>query len=117
MAANVEFTVKPTVTEQMLQKITQCIVETFHPLKIILFGSYAYGNPTPDSDIDLLVVIEGDGRPAQRSAKVAQACRPRYIAMDVLVQSPVEIEQRLTGFEPFLEKILTKGRILYAASG
>ena len=117
MVANVEFTVTSPVTEQLLQEITQCIIETFHPLKIILFGSYAYGQPTSDSDIDLLVVMAEDGRPAQRSAKIAQACRPHYIAMDVLVQTPTEIEKRLAGFDPFLEEILAKGRILYAASG
>lgn len=111
-----DFTTNIPVIEEALDKITRCIVESFHPIKIILFGSYAYGKPNPDSDIDLLVVMEDDDAPARRSTKVAQMCRLPYIAMDILVQTPEEIEKRLAGFDPFLEEIFTKGRFLYDAT-
>ena len=46
------------VTRQEIQAITDDIVREFVPLQVILFGSYAYGAPTEDSDVDLLVVMD-----------------------------------------------------------
>jgi predicted nucleotidyltransferase len=51
-------TMRPEVTEKLLQDITRRIVEAFHPVKIILFGSYAYGTPHRDSDVDLFVIMD-----------------------------------------------------------
>jgi uncharacterized protein len=59
---------KNTVTLQAIQKIVQQIVERFRPQKVILFGSYAQGKPTPDSDVDLLVVMETNEQALQRSS-------------------------------------------------
>ena len=105
------------VTEAMLEEITRKIVEAFRPDRIILFGSHAYGVPSRDSDVDLLVIMDTDVRPVERSARISRACRPRYVAMDILVRTPDEIEDRLEGFDPFLEEILTHGRILYDTTG
>src|SRR5215475_7418711 len=59
-------TLRPPVTEALLADITQRIVEKFQPFKVILFGSYAYGTPDLDSDVDLLVVMDSDEPMAQR---------------------------------------------------
>ncbi|MCZ6680857.1 MAG: nucleotidyltransferase domain-containing protein [Candidatus Poribacteria bacterium] len=107
---------RPQVTAKLLQEITHRIVERFHPEKIILFGSYAYGDATPQSDVDLLVVMKSDERPAKRSTQVTSVCRPRYLSMDVIVLTPEELEHRLAGFDPFLEEALSKGKVLYDAS-
>jgi predicted nucleotidyltransferase len=108
---------RPRVTDALLMDITRRIVENFRPEKVILFGSYAYGQPTIESDVDLLVIMKSDDRPAKRSEKIASICRPRYLGMDLIVITPEELEKRLAGFDPFLEEILNKGRILYESAG
>lgn len=104
---------RPKVTKKLLMKITNRIVENFHPEKVVLFGSHAYGKPTVESDVDLLIIMKSDERPAKRSAKVMSVCRPRHLGMDVIVITPEELERRLTGFDPLLEEALSKGKVLY----
>jgi len=103
----------PEVTEELLQRMVVDIVQQFRPEKVILFGSYAWGTPRPDSDVDLLVVMESDQRPAQRSAEMSLACRPRGLPVDFLVKTPAEVTRRLTMGDPFLKRIFEKGIILY----
>ena len=105
------------VNADMLEGIVRKIVEAFRPKRIILFGSHAYGTPAQDSDVDLLVIMDTKARPAERSARITQVCRPRYLALDILVRTPKEIAKRLKGFDPFLEEILTRGKVLYETSG
>jgi len=90
------------------------LIEQAQPEKIILFGSYAYGHPTPDSDVDLLVIVrrkEGETR-HDRYLRVALALRPRLFPLDLIVHTPEEIEERLT-HSFFLREILTRGKVLY----
>lgn len=109
-------TEKATVDEAAISRIADRIVEEFHPERIILFGSHAYGRPSWESDLDLLVIMETDLRPAERSSLIARKCRPRYVAMDILVRTPREMAERLDGFDPFLEEVLSHGRVLYDAA-
>jgi len=106
---------KSPVDADVLDEIVRKIVQAFQPERIILFGSHAYGTPVQDSDVDLLVIMDTKARPAERSARIAQVCRPRYLSMDILVRTPDEIVKRLKGFDPFLEEILTRGKVLYEA--
>ena len=101
------------VTDALLQGITQKIVDTFDPEKVILFGSHASDTPHVDSDIDLLVVMEADGSPIQRAVELKRACRPRFVPMDVLVKTPEEMAKRLQQGSFFLRQILEHGRVLY----
>ena len=94
-------------TESLLDEIAKKIVEHFHPDQIILFGSYAYGEPKTDTDL----------RPTARSAAVARICRPKYVAMDIVVRTPEEIQIYLQNFDPFLEEIFKLGRTLYKSAG
>lgn len=87
------------------------IAETLDPDKIILFGSYAYGKPTPDSDVDLLVVMETTARSADRSWSVSRLLIPRPFPVDILVRTPSELEQDKRDF--FTKEIVSQGRILY----
>jgi predicted nucleotidyltransferase len=108
---------RTSITEDLLAEIKNRIVEHFHPKQIILFGSHAYGNPNRDSDIDLLVIMDTNLRHVARSAAILRACRPKYIAMDIVVRTPEEIENLLKRFDPFLKEILEHGRILYKSAG
>lgn len=107
----------PKITELLLDEIIQKIVDHFHPVQIILFGSYAYGTPTTHSDLDLLVIMDTNLRPTACSAAIARLCRPKYVAMDIVVRTPEDIQARLQHFDPFLEQIFKHGRILYKSAG
>lgn len=90
------------------------IVRELKPEKIILFGSYAYGTPTPDSDVDLLVVMNTQERsPIKRALPVMRLIVPRPFDTDILVRTPDEVERSRRDGSPFIKEILTKGRILY----
>jgi uncharacterized protein len=107
---------QPIVDEPLLVDITRRIVEQFNPDKIILFGSHAYGQPGPDSDVDLFVIMDSQQSPARRSALVSLACRPPLLAMDILVRTPQEVEQRLAAGDSFVRDILLRGRVMYERS-
>lgn len=106
------------LTEDMLHEMTQRIVVTFQPEKIILFGSYAYGQPEFHSDIDLLVVTNRHRRKSifERDRLVATAARPRGVAMDVIVRTPAEVAYRLKIGDPFFREVMNKGQVLYERS-
>lgn len=89
------------------------IVAELEPDRIILFGSYARGAPTPDSDVDLLVVMETKATSAERSWSVSRLLIPRPFPVDILVKTPIELEQALINGDCFLREILTTGRVLY----
>jgi predicted nucleotidyltransferase len=105
------------VTETLLQEITDRVVKNFDPEKVILFGSHASGAAQPDSDIDLLVIMEAEGSPVERAVAVKRVCRPRFVAMDVLVKTPEEVAAQLRQGNFFLRQILTEGRVLYERPG
>ena len=111
---NTEASASP-VTPGLLSEITQKVVLAFRPKSIILFGSYAYGKPTSDSDLDLLIVMESRDRPAERIRKVSDLFDPRPLPMDFIVLTPREMKHRLSGFDPFLEEVLEKGQMLYGS--
>ncbi len=100
--------------EKPLGEVTDMIVEAFDPQQIILFGSYAYGNPTSDSDIDLLVIMDSAERPAKRAARISRLLHPRPFPMDILVRTPEEIQHRLNIGDQFIQEIMNRGKVLYA---
>lgn len=90
------------------------IVSELKPEKIILFGSYAYGKPTPDSDVDLLVIMNTKAKEIDRYVAVSNLLYPRQFPVDILVKTPKEVEaaSRKKG-NFFMREILTKGKVLY----
>lgn len=91
------------------------LISELKPEKIILFGSYAYGNPTPDSDVDLLIVMKTRAKHIDRYVAVSNLLIPREFPVDIIVKTPKEIKQeekKKSNF--FLREILTKGKVLYA---
>ncbi|MBN2118241.1 MAG: nucleotidyltransferase domain-containing protein [Anaerolineales bacterium] len=96
-----------------LRPAIQRIVDELHPEKIILFGSYAYGKPTPHSDVDLLVVLKTSASLKERSWMVSRLLLPRPFPVDILVKTPKEIEKALKSGDFFLQEILARGKVLY----
>ena len=101
------------VTEEVLQAMVHRLVTGLHPCKIILFGSYVYGTPTADSDVDLLVILDTPARPVDRYLRVSRLLRPRPFPLDLLVKTPKEIAQALERNDAFMREIIAQGRVLY----
>jgi len=104
------------VTEEVLQEIVQRLVTGLHPHKIVLFGSYVYGIPTADSDVDLLVIVDTQARPVDRYLRVSRLLRPRPFPLDLLVKTPEEVAQALDRDDAFMHEIMARGRVLYERS-
>ncbi len=98
-------------------KIVEKIKKEYKPRKIILFGSYAYGTPNRDSDIDLLIVKDTRERPIDRRVAVARIVSDskRLIPFEPIVLTPKEVNERLKIGDQFIKEILQKGEVLYAA--
>ena len=99
----------------LLAEIVEKLKNEYKPLKITLFGSYAYGNPTEDSDIDLLILKNTKKRRVDRFVEVKRIiynpnCK---IPISPLVYSPKELEERLRIGDDFIKEIIQKGTILY----
>ena len=92
----------------------QAIAREFQPEKIILFGSYAYGEPTPDSDVDLLVVMRHEGRNAAQATAIRNRLDASF-AMDLLVRTPDVVSERLARGDFFLRDVSERGQVLYEA--
>jgi len=108
-------TEKPPISQEQIQEYSDRIVAEFKPERIILFGSYAYGTPTPDSDVDLLLVMPFDGHPTRKALDILNQINPPF-AIDLLVRSPEQMRQRLAWNDFFLREIVERGRVLYAAT-
>lgn len=101
------------ISSAMIEWIAGRIAEKVRPEKIILFGSYARGNPTPESDLDLLVVAENDlPRPA-RSRWVRETFDWIPTAMDVVVYSPEEMAKWRQAAASLVAAVEREGVVLY----
>lgn len=100
------------IEQSKILNLVQKIIEDFQPQKIILFGSYAYGQPRDDSDIDLLVILPFTEKKSQKSLEILNKVKPIF-ALDLLVRTPSEIQQRLEWGDFLLQEIFEKGKILY----
>ena len=101
------------ISRKDIQATCDDIVREFAPLQVILFGSYAYGMPTEDSDVDLMVVMEIPESETRRQAVEIVQRIPRRFSMDLLVRSPEEIAYRTSYNDWFLREITEKGQVLY----
>src|SRR6185437_4197195 len=88
------------------------VVRQFQPERVVLFGSYAYGKPGADSDVDLLVIMPHERHPAITGAEIRKRIRAGF-PMDLLVRSPREIRERLDIDDSFIAEILERGETLY----
>jgi len=103
------------VTQKTISAFARRIAQQFNPYKIILFGSYAYGKPTADSDVDMLVIMPFEGKSAYKATEILLATDPRF-PIDLLVRTPEQIKTRVELGDFFLREITNKGKVLYEAA-
>lgn len=103
------------VKRRQIEDLSNRIAKRFHPEKIVLFGSYAFGKPTEDSDVDLLVVMPFSGRSVDQAVEMRLETRPSF-PVDLIVRTPEAVSERLRLGDTFMSGILNAGRVLYEAS-
>jgi predicted nucleotidyltransferase len=97
-----------------IKKWCDMVAREFRPKQIIIFGSYASGTPTEDSDVDVLVVmpLARGHRDVQQAAAIRRRV-PAPFPMDVLVRSPQQIARRLALRDGFIASVLRDGQTMY----
>lgn len=106
----------PTRIRNTIKKIIRLLVEHYHPQKVILFGSYAYGTPVRDSDIDLLIIKgEDEKNRIERFVEVKRLIyNPKFkIPVSPLVLTKGELEERLNMGDDFIKEIISRGKLIY----
>ena len=103
------------VAMDSIQALVERIVQAYHPERIVLFGSYAYGTPTVNSDVDLLVVLPFEGKGSRKALEILNTLEPEF-SVDLLVRTPEQVRQRLAWNDFFLREVIEKGKILYEAT-
>ena len=103
------------ITMRQIEDISGRIAAEFEPERILLFGSYAWGAPSPDSDVDLLVILPFEGKAVAKSVEMRLKIKPPF-PVDLLVRTPEKIHERLALGDPFIRSILEKGKVLYEAN-
>jgi len=106
-------TLRRTTTRE-IKHLCEKIALEFHPVKIILFGSHAYGKPQWDSDVDLLVIMPFKGRHTRKAIEILDRLNPAT-ALDLLVRTPRQVEQRLAMGDFFMREIIERGKVMYEA--
>ncbi len=102
------------IDEKSIQDLRDRITAECQPERIILFGSYAYGNPEAESDLDILVIMERGESGPKKAAEILSRISPR-IPVDLVVRTEDEIRSRLQDDDFFLAEIMNRGRVLYEA--
>ncbi len=100
------------VTMEQIQDVGHRIGREFHPNRVILFGSYAQGEATEDSDVDLLVVMPFEGRSVEKSVEVRLKIEFPF-PVDLLVRTPETVRVRIAMGDDFIRNILQRGKVLY----
>ena len=104
----------PGVPLRAIRKLAREIAQRFRPEKIILFGSYAYGAPHADSDVDLLVIMPARNM-IDQGVRIRMALPPRSFPLDLIVRTPEFVRRGLEEEDWFLREIVGKGKVLHEA--
>src|SRR5262245_52059440 len=99
------------ISTRVIRDFARRVAERFHPEKIILFGSYAYGQPHADSDVDILVVIPARNQ-LDMAVRIELTCEPCF-PLDIIVRTPENMRWRLEEGDSFLREIVSRGKVLY----
>lgn len=97
-----------------IKKFGRQIGEQFGAERVILFGSYAKGQVTADSDVDLLVIGPFKGRVVDKSVEIRMKLRPQF-PVDIIIRTAEKVRQRVKMGDCFMQEILEKGKVLYEA--
>lgn len=101
------------IAPETIDGVAKAIAENFHPEKIILFGSYAAGTPTPDSDLDFLVIMDSNQPRYKRSPPIRLMFRPTPCPMDILVYTPDEVNKWNGATNHIVTIAHETGRVMY----
>lgn len=101
------------VTKRQIAAAARHIAETFDPEKIILFGSYAYGKPRPESDVDFFILMKNRLPWPRQETEIYKSFHPYPFAMDIVIETPHNLTQRLARGDSFLSEITARGTVLY----
>ena len=100
------------VPMRVIRRYAQQVAERFQPDRIILFGSYAYGTPHEESDVDLMVIVPCRNE-LDMSVKISWELEAPF-PLDLLVRTPKNLDWRLKEGDWFLREVVARGKILYA---
>jgi len=104
------------VEHRSIAAVCERIAREFLPERVILFGSYAYGEPGPDSDVDMLVILPFKGRNFHKSLEILNRVAPRF-PMDLLARRPEDVRRRYAEGDPLIREALDHGKVLYERHG
>jgi predicted nucleotidyltransferase len=99
-----------------IERYAQEVAKKFHPEKIILFGSHAYGTPDIDSDVDILILMDFEGRPVDQAVAIDSQIK-RNFPLDLIVRRVRDFNRRVKLGDFFLREIVEKGTTLYERPG
>ena len=108
-------TSRDRIPPEAINSVIQQIIEKFNPQKVIMFGSYAYDQPRPDSDLDLLVIMETKLTGIKQAVEISKQIQYRF-GLDLLVYTPERLEQRISWGDPFLKEIISRGKVMYESA-
>jgi len=111
-----EQTLGGLIPQETIDAIIRSIADTFSPHKIIMFGSYATGRPTPDSDLDLFLVMDTDLPRYKRATPIRLLFQPAPCAMDILVYTPEEVAHWNGTTNHIITEVLRSGKTVYERS-
>ncbi len=100
------------IEKKSILELSNRIAQEFHPDRIILFGSHAYGKPDSDSDVDLLVVLPFEGRSFSKSLEILNRVNPDF-PIDLLARRPDDTARRYAEGDPLIREALDRGEVLY----
>lgn len=101
------------VSRKAIQTYVDEVAREFRPERVILFGSYAYGKPTPDSDVDLLVVMPYRGSSLAQAYRIRDRLGYSGFPMDLLVRTPKQARRARFGADPCLYEAVNRGKVVY----
>lgn len=101
------------ISKKTIRIVVDDIVREIKPDKVILFGSYARKQQTPDSDLDVFVVARLRGTSSQRIRRVRRAITANGFGLDVVVRSPKQVKKSLAGRDWFVHEVFEEGKVLY----
>ena len=96
---------------KLIRRFAREVADRFQPVKIILFGSYAYGQPHADSDVDILVIMPARNE-LDQAVKICLTVDYSF-PLDLLVRTPKNLAWRLAEGDSFLREIMERGKVLY----
>jgi predicted nucleotidyltransferase len=108
--------IRKRIPASVIREMARQIAEKFQPQKIILFGSYARGNPRPESDVDLLVIMDTPLKEHEQSLQIRRYLGVMF-GLDLIVRTPKKLAERIQMGDWFLRDVLQEGKVVYEARG